>query len=242
MISKKRRQQSQVTLARVLSKLGVASRSQARQMIQEGVFEVNGKPERNPDLWLDPRVDRITRKGRPLGFREKLYIALHKPIGVVTTRSDERGRKTVYDLLPQDFQWIFPVGRLDKDSSGLLILTNDTRFGEAITSPGRKIEKRYLVTLDRPLTGRDMQHLEAGMTLSDGTVVSGAVLVPGTSANEYEVGIMEGKNRQIRRMCETLGYRVQKLHRISIGVIKLGNLKEGKHRSLSTQERASILS
>jgi pseudouridine synthase len=241
MISRNRKQRSQISLARAISKLGVASRAEARRMIQEGTIEVNGKTVRNPDLWLDLRVDRLTRKGHPLRSREKVYLALHKPVGVVTTHSDERGRRTVYDLLPPDVSWVFPVGRLDKESSGLLLLTNDTEFGEAITRPSGKVEKTYRVLLDRPLTELDRQRMEAGMTLADGTVLAGAGVVPVPGGAEYEFSIREGKNRQIRRMCESLGYEVRKLHRESIGNIRLGDLEEGKYRSLTDRERRSIL-
>ncbi len=241
MISKDRKQRSQVSLARALSKLGIASRTQARRLIEEGRIEVNGKTARNSALWLDPRVDRITQEGRLLRTREKVYLALHKPPGIVTTRSDERGRRTVYDLLPPEFPWVFPVGRLDKDSSGLLLLTNDTEFGETATGPERKIEKKYLVILDRPLAGSDRPSMETGLTLPDGTRLSGASVQPGGGLTEYVISIREGKNRQIRRMCESLGYEVQKLHRISIGDILLGDLQEGMYRNLSPRERASIL-
>jgi 23S rRNA pseudouridine2605 synthase len=210
-------------------------------MVREGIIEVNGKTVRDPDCWLDPRLDRISRKGRLLKSREKIYLALHKPAGVVTTRSDERGRSTMYDLLPPDFPWVFPVGRLDKESSGLLLLTNDTAFGEMVTSPAAKVEKRYQVILDRPLTGPDRKQMEAGMTLSDGTVLAGAIVLPKAGPAEYEISIWEGKNRQIRRMCETFGYVVQRLHRLSIGGIRLGVLEEGKYRSLAPKERTSLL-
>lgn len=209
-------------------------------MVLEGLIEVNGRTVRNPDLWLDLRIDHLSRKGRPLKTQEKIYLALHKPVGIVTTRSDERGRRTVYDLLPPDFHWVFPVGRLDKDSSGLLLLTNDTEFGEAVTSPARKIEKRYRAVLDHSLTEFDKHQMEIGMILPDGTSVSGAVIVPQLNQSEYEIVIAEGRNRQIRRMCESLGYEVRRLHRLSIGDIHLGELQEGKYRSLSAQERASI--
>lgn len=241
MITKGRKERAQVSLARAISKLGIASRAEARRMIQEGLIEVNGRTVRNPDLWLDLRVDRMTRKGRPLRSKEKIYLAMHKPAGIVTTRSDERTRKTVYHLLPPDVPWVFPVGRLDKDSSGLLLLTNDTVFGETVTSPVEKVEKKYLVLLDHPLAEIDKRELEAGMTLSDGTVVSGASVVQRPERGEYEISISEGKNRQIRRMCERLGYEVRRLHRLSIGEIRLGDLKEGKYRDLSPRERASIL-
>ncbi|RPH37244.1 rRNA pseudouridine synthase [bacterium] len=241
MISKDRKERTQISLARAISKLGIASRAEARRMIQEGRIEVNGKTVRDPGLWLDLRTDRITRKGRLLKIREKIYLALHKPAGVVTTRSDERGRKTVYDLLPPDSRWVFPVGRLDKESSGLLLLTNDTTFGESVTNPERKVEKKYHVVLDHPLAAPDKQHMEAGMTLPDGTVLSGAMVRPGSGVAEFEISIREGKNRQIRRMCESLGYEVKRLHRVSIGDIRLGDLQVGKYRSLTPHERASIL-
>ena len=241
MISKERKQRTQVSLARAISKLGIASRAEARRMILEGRIEVNGKAVRDPGLWLDPRVDRIAQKGRSLRAQERVYLALHKPRGVMTTRSDERGRTTVYDLLPPDAQWVFPVGRLDKESSGLLLLTNDTAFGEAVTSPERKVEKGYQVLLDHPLEDQDRRSMEAGMTLSDGTVLSGAIVRQVSGTAEYEISIREGKNRQIRRMCETLGYEVLRLHRVSIGIICLGDLKEGSSRNLTSAERASIL-
>jgi 23S rRNA pseudouridine2605 synthase len=241
MISKQRRQRSQVSLARALSKMGVASRAEATRLIRDGGVEVNGKVVRDPGLWLDPRVDRITRRGKTVRAKEKIYLALHKPAGVVTTRSDEKARKTVYHLLPPDLPWVFPIGRLDKESSGLLLLSNDTEFGEAVTNPARKIEKRYHVCLDHPLSDPDKQTMLAGMNLRDGTVLSRAVVIPGPEAGEYEIGIWEGKNRQIRRMCEELGYEVQRLHRIRIGEIWLDDLKEGECRKLSQRERDSIL-
>jgi len=210
-------------------------------MILEGHIEVNGRTVRNPGLWLDPRSDRITRDGRSLKVPEKIYLALHKPRGVVTTRTDEKGRPTVYSLLPPDIRWVFPVGRLDKESSGLLLLTNDTAFGEAVTGPERKVDKKYHVVLDRLLADADRRSMEAGMTLRDGTVLSGAVVQPMGKTPEYEITIQEGKNRQIRRMCEGLGYEVRRLHRVSIGGIVLGDLQEGKHRNLTALERRSIL-
>jgi 23S rRNA pseudouridine2605 synthase len=241
MISKERKQRTQVSLARAISKLGIASRAEATRMIRQGRVQVNGRTVRDPGLWLDPRVDRISQQGSAVKSRERIYLALHKPAGFVTTRSDERGRRTVYDLLPPGFPWVFPVGRLDKETSGLLLLTNDTKFGEAATNPERKVEKMYKVFLDHPLSEQDKQAMGAGMTLSDGTSLPGAVIRPVGGTAGYEIGIKEGKNRQIRRMCESLGYEVQTLHRVSIGAILLGDLKEGKYRSLSIQERASIL-
>ncbi len=210
-------------------------------MVEEGSIEVNGVIVRDPDLWLDLRKDRLTRNGKPLKAQQKIYLALHKPRGVVTTRSDERGRPTVYDLLPPEVRWVFPVGRLDKDSSGLLLLTNDTEFGEAITSPERKVAKTYLVTLDHPLDDHARKSMESGMTLPDGTVLTEARVEPTGNPAQYQVSIREGKNRQIRRMCDQLGYAVRRLHRTTIGDIQLGNLKEGDHRALSEEERLSVL-
>jgi 23S rRNA pseudouridine2605 synthase len=241
MISRGRLHRTQVSLARAISKLGIASRTEARRMIIEGHIEVNGKTVHNPALWLDPRADRITRDGKPLQPQEKVYLALHKPCGVVTTRQDERGRPTVYTLLPPELRWVFPVGRLDKESSGLLLLTNDTVFGEAVTGPERKVEKRYHVVLDRLLTNEDRRVMEGGMTLRDGTVLAGARIRALGEGAEYVISIQEGKNRQIRRMCERLGYEVRRLHRVSVGAIRLGDLKEGMYRSLTPAERSSIL-
>lgn len=241
MISKGRKQKTQVTLARAISKLGIASRAEARRLVQKGEISVNGKSVRDPELWLDLRTDRITRQGHSLKAQRKIYLALHKPRGVVTTRSDEKGRRTVYDLLPGDLSWIFPVGRLDKDSSGLLLLTNDTAFGEAVTSPERKVTKTYVVVLDRPLAGPDRAMLEAGMTLLDGTALAGAIVVPKHEPATYQFTIREGKNRQIRRMCEELEYEVLRLRRVQIGSIALGDLKEGEFRSLTEKEYGPFL-
>lgn len=242
MISRIRQGKNQVTLSRALSKLGVASRAQARALIGEGKVTVNRKIVRSPLVWVDPREDHIILAGTTVRKAERIYLVLHKPPGFVTTRSDEMGRKTVYNLLPEGLDWVFPVGRLDKDSSGLLVLTNDTRFGERMTSPSSKIPKVYVVQFDRPLQEADRKRMESGMALPDGTRTLPAGVRPSTGdPAACEITLREGKNRQIRKMGEELGYKVVSLKRVSIGGILLGNLKEGEGRSLTAAEKQGIL-
>ncbi|HXG01491.1 MAG TPA: pseudouridine synthase [Bacteroidota bacterium] len=231
----------QITLARALSKLGVVSRTQAVRLIREGKVKVDGRVVHSPNLWVDPRKERIIVAGISARRKERVYYAFHKPVGVITTRSDELGRRTVYDLLPKTLPWVFPVGRLDRDTSGLLLLTNDTRFGERITNPLSKVPKTYVVVLDRQLAEKDRHVLEAPMTLRDGTQLQPAVVKPVPGAQPtFEITIVEGKNRQIRRMFRELGYGVIGLKRIRIGRIELGSLKEGELRPLSDEELKSL--
>lgn len=242
MSSRVRQGKNQVTLSRALSKLGIASRAQARALILQGKISVNKRIVRSPLVWVDPREDRISVAGKTVQKAERVYLALHKPCGFVTTRSDEMGRKTVYDLLPEELDWVFPVGRLDKESSGLLLLTNDTRFGERVTNPALKIPKVYVVQFDRPLQEADHKRMESGMTLSDGTrTLPAGVRVSTGDPATCEITLCEGKNRQIRRMGEELGYEVVSLKRVSIGGIRLGNLKEGGVRPLTAAEKQGIL-
>jgi pseudouridine synthase len=207
-------------------------------LIRAGRVKVNGALVRSPHLWLDPKADAVTVNGTAVRPQRRLYFAFHKPVGVITTRSDEHGRKTVYDFLPKNLPWLFPVGRLDKDSSGLLLLTNDTRFGERITNPLDKIPKTYEVMVDRLVAESDLRILQSPMSLEDGTRVGPARIQLRAKAEKmYEVTITEGKNRQIRRMFRQLGYQVLSLKRIRIGMIELGGLKEGKLRPLTPRER-----
>jgi len=144
----------------------------------------------------------------------------------------------VYDLLPKNLPWLFPVGRLDKETSGLLLLTNDTRFGDRVTNPMDDVPKTYEVVLDRALSENDLRTLESPMQLGDGTQLKPArVLLRSEEKHLYEVTITEGKNRQIRRMFHQLGYKVLALKRVRIGSIELGRLKEGELRPLTQRER-----
>jgi pseudouridine synthase len=237
----KRTAKSQITLSRALSKFGRASRSRARILIRQGQVTLNGRRITSPEIWVDPRVDKIVVAGEPLRQQARVYLALHKPAGVVTTRSDERGRKTVYDLLPEEQGWLFPVGRLDQDTSGLLLMTNDTQFGERVTSPLSKIPKTYETLLDRPLAVVDKHRMESRFRLSDGeTLLPAAVEISPVVERQCTITISEGKNRQIRRMCATLGYKVVALKRISIGPVRLGGLGEGEFRALTEEERKAI--
>ncbi len=230
-----------VTLARAISKHGVASRTEAGRLIEKGEVSVNGFPEGNPRRWVDPARDAITIGGKSLPRAAKVYLAMHKPPGIVTTRQDERGRPTVYDILPGGLPWVFPVGRLDRDSTGLLLLTNDTQFGERVTGPGEKVPKTYRVELARPLSERDASRVREGLVLPGNIRCRPAEVVfddqPGVHCR---VVITEGKNRQIRRMFEALGNRVVRLHRVAIGSVELGGLKEGEVRSLTPEEIASL--
>lgn len=226
-----------VTLARALSKLGYSSRSQARSLIASGRVSVDGRVVRDPDRWIDLRSAKVGLDGDTIRKKRHIYLALHKPAGYVTTRSDERARATVYDLLGEKRDWIFPVGRLDRDTSGLLLFTNDTAFGDALTNPDCHVSKTYRVRLDRPLAEPDARRMESGMLLDERTKLRPATVarVPG-SETEVEVTIDEGKNRQIRRMCESLGYGIESLHRTRIGSLELGTLAAGKTRMLGKAE------
>lgn len=229
-----------MTLARALSKLGILSRTQARAAILAGRVSVDRVTERDPDRWVDPDRGSIELDGRRAGKQATVYFALHKPAGVITTRADERGRRTVYDLLPADLPWMFPVGRLDLDSSGLLLLTNDTQLADAVAS-SESVAKVYDVTFDAPLTAADRQQFAAGMTLADGTaLLPVGVELLATDGTRALLTLREGRNRQIRRMAKDRGREVVRLHRLALGPLQLGELPAGALRPLTPAEVAAL--
>lgn len=226
------------TLDRVLSKAGLGSRTEARQWIAAGRVAVNGKIVKNADTWIDVARDRVAFDGHPLRARRKIHLLLYKPKGYLTTYKDPQGRPTVYDLLTDVDEWIFPCGRLDQDTSGLLILTNDTQFGDHITSPESKTPKQYLVKSSILLSDDQLDRLRAGIELADGPTRPAIVKRIRDSARYtfFEITITEGRNRQVRRMVEALGAKVLKLVRTKIGPIEIGGLEIGKWRELTAAE------
>ena len=232
------------TLERVLSKAGVGSRTEARRIIHARRVEVNGRVIENPDHWVDLQRDRVRIDGHPLATEKKLYILLYKPAGYLTTRTDPEGRPTVYDLLGGVPQWVFPVGRLDLETSGLLILTNDTQLGERLTNPQYKVPKTYLVKTATLLDEASIAKLRHGVVLTDGPTLPAQVRRVRDSARHtwVEIIITEGRNRQVRRMIEAIGSKVLKLVRTQIGPLEIGGLEIGRHRELSHQEILQLTS
>lgn len=226
------------TLDRVISKAGLGSRREARSWIGSGRVAVNGRKIQTPDHWVDVASDRVTLDGRPLGVARKIHLLLYKPKGYLTTYKDPEGRRTVYDLIPGIDQFVSPVGRLDLDTSGLLIMTNDTDFGNFITSPESKVAKTYLVKSSLLLSDEQLDRLRGGLELADGATRPAAVDRIRDSARYtfFEITITEGRNRQVRRMVEALGAKVLKLVRVAIGPIRIGDLEIGKHRELTPAE------
>ncbi len=229
-------------LHRALSKLGICSRAQAVPLIKEGKVRVNGLVVTGPLVWIDMEADKVTIQGgvkttiapakngsTPLPANiKKVYFALHKPKGYVTTRDDEQGKQTVYDLFPAQLkdQWIFPVGRLDKDSEGLLLLTNDGPWSQKLLDPISHVEKEYIVWLDRELADYDRKQLEKGITL-DGERTLPSVICSHDAAS-WSIVLQEGRNRQVRNMFAFFGYKVLRLVRVRIGSLRLGNLEAGE--------------
>ena len=211
-----------VSLERALSKLGYMSRSIARKIIIQGKVSVNSKIITDPSFRVDLKRDKIAIDGETLKQKEKIYIVLNKPKGVITTRKDELNRKTAYDILKLN-TWVAPVGRLDKDTSGLLILTNDNKFADFITNPESKVPKTYIVKLNKKITPEDLIKLQLGMEIEvDNQIyktMPAKVRLIKTNPKTcwVEIEIVEGKNRQIRRMFEKLGYKVENLVRVKIG-------------------------
>lgn len=230
------------TLERVISKAGLGSRTQARSWIHEKRVEVNGKVVENPDQWIDFKRDRITVDGRPLQPETKVYILLYKPKGFVTTAKDPDGRPTVYDLVKHVKGWISPVGRLDLETTGLLILTNDTQFAERMTNPDHKVPKTYQLKVRGMVPDEQLEQLRKGVELSDGPTRPARVSRLRTSEKYsfLEMTITEGRNRQVRRMIEAIGTKVMKLTRVAIGPIRIGDLQVGKYRHMTPEEVASL--
>ena len=226
------------TLERVLSKAGVGSRVDARQWIAAGRVKVNGQIVRDPDQWIDMQRDRVRLDGRPLQARERVYILLYKPTGYLTTYRDPKGRPTVYDLLADLGTFVSPVGRLDLDTSGLLLMTNDNQLAERVTNPASHVPKTYLVKASMRLTGEQLQQLRDGIELADGPTRPAHVrrVRDSEKYTHLEITLTEGRNRQVRRMIEALCATVLKLVRVKIGPIAIGTLQIGKWRSLTPAE------
>ena len=226
------------TLERVISKAGLGSRTEARRWIAAGRVHVNGKLVQTPDYWVDFARDQVTLDGKPVQPGKKIYLLLYKPKGYLTTHKDPEGRPTVYDLISGQAEWVVPVGRLDLDTSGLLILTNDTQFAERLTNPEFKVPKTYQVKASGLLTDEQLEKLRRGVTLSDGVTKPAIVkrLRDSDKSTVLEMTITEGRNRQVRRMLEAVDSKVRKLVRTAIGPVRIGTLPMGKHRSLQEQE------
>ena len=226
------------TLERIISKAGLGSRTEARSWIGAGRVRVNGKVVRTPDHWVDTKRDRVTFDGHPVRPGKKLYILLYKPKGYLTTYKDPQGRPTVYDLIGDVKVYVAPVGRLDLDTSGLLLLTNDTQFAERLTNPDHKISKTYHVKCATLLTDEQIERLRHGVHLNDGPTRPATVRRIRDSARHsfIEITITEGRNRQVRRMLEAVDSKVLKLVRTSIGPLGIGDLPIGKWRHLTLEE------
>jgi pseudouridine synthase len=203
---------------------------------------VNGHVVEDPDVWIDFDRDRILFDDKPLLAKKPVYVLLYKPAGYITTFKDPEGRPTVYDLIADVETFVSPVGRLDLDTSGLLILTNDTQFAERLTNPDHKIAKTYLVKCADLLSDESLELLRGGVELSDGPTRPAAVNRVRDSGkySHIEIRITEGRNRQVRRMIEAVGSKVLKLVRTAIGPIEIAGLKIGTWRLLEEREIAAL--
>lgn len=235
--------QTTASLERALSKLGYCSRSQARNLIQKGQVYVYGRCVKNPEqkVLLDPKI--FTVEGQTLASAQKIYLMLNKPRGLVTTTSDEQGKRTVYEcFLDKKLPWISPVGRLDQASEGLLLFSNDTEWANRITDPEFHLEKTYHVQINCLASDSLLQQMKIGISTEVGmlSVKEVKMLRQGHKNCWLEIVLEEGKNRQIRRVLEALNIQVLRLIRVSIGLLQLGTLPKGQYRILLQDEYESF--
>jgi 23S rRNA pseudouridine2605 synthase len=234
-----------IGLARALSKQGYCSRSQAAELIRAGRVRLNGGLRRDPETPVRLDRDRIEVDGRTIEAGQKIYLMMNKPRGLVTTASDEQGRDTVYSILAktgESLPWVAPVGRLDKASEGLLLLTNDSEWGARVAAPETHLEKTYHVQIGAVVDREFLHLLRGGIHTEEGDFLraSASLLRSGEKNCWLEVILMEGKNRQIRRMMAVLGVEVLRLVRVAIGPLHLGKLAKGSYRRLTGEEKAAI--
>jgi len=242
----KEKKTRRIGLARALSKLGYCSRSQAAEMIRAGRVRLNARVCRDPEAPTLIERDEIVVDDLPLEPAKKIYLIMNKPRGVVTTASDEKGRKTVYGLLEKSGDWVAPVGRLDKASEGLLLLTNDSAWGARVAAPETHLEKTYHVQIAALADEDFLQALLRGVGCIEGKKSEllrarrARLLRSGEKNCWLEIVLDEGKNRQIRRMLAALGVEVLRLVRVAIGPLQLGKLAKGACRPLTADEKQSL--
>ncbi len=233
-------------LQKLLASAGVASRRRAEDLVRAGRVRVNGVVAQVGDS-ADPDADRIEVDGRALSRASAVFWLLHKPKGVLTTRSDPQGRRTVLDLLPPeaDAARLFPVGRLDRDTEGLLLLTNDGDVAQALLHPSRGTEREYRVTVRGRIAEPDLQRLARGVQLADGMTaparVEGGRYLTKHDATSFRLTLIEGRKRQIRRALRALGHPVIALVRTRMGPLRLGRLASGAARALTEREERALL-
>ncbi len=230
-------------LQKFLARAGIASRRAAEEIISRGEVLVNGQPV-ELGCRIDPEMDVVTWKGQVVQAEaHQIYLMLNKPAGYLSTVKDPFGRPTVLDLLPRSELRLYPVGRLDLDTEGLLLLTNDGDFAYALTHPKFEVPKRYLVWMKGEMTEHQLRQLRAGVELADGLTAPAAasILQQGSGQTMLELSIHEGRKRQVRRMLAAVGHRVLRLRRVQLGQLALGDLPPGKTRRLQDQEVAALL-
>ena len=229
-----------VRLQKFLADAGVASRRAGEQFILGGRVAVNGEIVRRLGTKVDPVHDEVTVDGKAIRAKKKLYIALHKPPGCVCSHRDEPGRRTIYDLLPREWQIVSSVGRLDFASEGLIFLTNDGQFALRLTHPRYGVRKKYLATVEGEVTVEMLRRFTLGIFHGGEKLVALSVRL--VSPHVVELELSEGKNREVRRLFESQGVTVKRLQRTQIGKIKLGELKPGRWRTLTQTEIKTLLS
>jgi 23S rRNA pseudouridine2605 synthase len=221
-------------LQKILSAAGIASRRKSEELIASGRVRVNGDVSSLGDR-ADLGVDVVTVDGEAISRETMRYLALNKPAGYVCTLSDPQGRPTVMDLVDVP-ERVYPIGRLDFETTGLLLMTNDGLFAEQIAHPRYEIEKTYVVRLDTPFPGSSMNALRSGVTLEDGPTSRAKISIASTDRKTVKISIHEGRNRIVRRMFEAVGIRVTQLSRTRVGWLDLDDLPEGRWRELSRKE------
>jgi pseudouridine synthase len=227
-----------IRLQVALSHAGIASRRKAASIIEEGRVLVNGEVIRKKGYAVNPDKDRIVVSGKQIRFKRKIYILFNKPKGALTSRYDPEGRKTVFDILPPRFKELHSVGRLDKDTTGLLLLTNDGELTYRLTHPKFEIRKIYRVCCKGKIEGKEIQRLERGMLIEGRKTARAKVSIirADTGSSDLSIEIHEGRKRQIRSMFLFIGHPIKKLERIGYEFLKLDSLKNGKFRYLNEKE------
>jgi 23S rRNA pseudouridine2605 synthase len=225
-----------VRLQKFLAEAGLGSRRFCETLIEAGKISVNNQPATLGSK-VDPATDRVCLAGKPVNVERKIYIALNKPAGVLCTSRDTHGRKRVHDLLPATLPRLFTVGRLDCDTEGLLLLTNDGTFSLRLTHPRYKMSKTYAAEVQGALSAAKRGQLLAGVP-SEGELLRAEKI---TGTTDLRIVLREGKKRQIRRMLAAVGHPVRKLTRLAIGSVELGNLKQGQWRYLTDEEVHTLM-